>query len=306
MTRYIAVRIIQSFLLLIGVLVIVFFMVRLTGDPAALMLSREATIEQLEAFREIYGLNRPVHVQFYDYFSGVFRGDLGDSLEFNTPNLGFILQRMPATIELATAALVIALIIALPLGILAGMFPNTWVDFLARGLGLAGQTIPSFWLAMILIIVVAVNVSWIPTFGRDGLRSLILPSVALGLGGAGQLVRLARASVLEIRNQNYIRTAHAKGLSPRQVAIRHIASNAMIPLVSVIGIQYTYLLGGSVYIETIFSWPGLGSLLENAIQGNDFPLVQAITIFIALFAILVNLVTDILYMLLDPRIRYGS
>jgi ABC-type dipeptide/oligopeptide/nickel transport system permease component len=303
MLRYLFFRIAQSLLLLIGVLALVFLMVRLTGDPAALMLSREATPEQLEAFRELNGMNRPVMVQLLDYFAGILRGDLGDSMQMDLPNSDLISQRLPATLELATTALLLALVVALPLGILSGMSPGTFVDYIARGLGLAGQTIPSFWLAMILILVVAVNVPWIPTFGRDGVNSLILPASALGLAGMGQLVRLTRSVVLEVRSENYIRTARAKGLHPYKVAWRHIMPNVAIPLVSVIGIQYTYLLGGSIYIETVFAWPGLGGLLNDAVNGSDFPLIQAITIFIGIFAIAVNLLTDIVYSLLDPRIR---
>jgi ABC-type dipeptide/oligopeptide/nickel transport system permease component len=303
MARFLISRLIQSLLLLGGVLVLVFFMVRLTGDPASLMLAREATAEQREAFRDAYGLNRPLIVQFGDYLFGVLRGDLGMSLRLNIPNTNLIMQRLPATLELAIAALLLATAIAIPLGILSGMYPGSPADFLARGLGLAGQTIPSFWLAMILIIVFAVNLRLLPSFGRDTVASLVLPAFALALGGMGQLVRLTRSAVLEILSENYVRTAHAKGVPTSQVAFRHIAPNATIPLVSVIGIQFTYLLGGSVYIETIFSWPGLGSLLNNAINDSDYPLVQAITIFIALFAISIHFLTDLMYGWLDPRIR---
>lgn len=305
MFRYLIIRVAQSILLLIGVLILVFLMVRLTGDPAALMLSRRATQEQLAAFRELHGFNRPIWEQFADYMGGVLHGDLGKSLQMDLPNRDLIFQRLPATLELATASLIIVLAISLPLGIMAGMLPNSPVDYLARVFALAGQTIPNFWLAMILILVVAVNVPWIPTFGRDGLNSLILPATALSLAGIGLVVRLTRSVVLEIREEDYIRTARAKGLNSYQISLRHIMPNVAIPLISVIGIEYIYLLGGSVYIETVFSWPGLGSLLDDAVNGSDFPLIQAITIFIAIFAIIVNLSTDLIYGLLDPRIRHS-
>jgi len=303
MGRYLIFRILQSALLIFGVLLLVFFMVRLTGDPAALMVSRDATPAQIEAYREATGLNRPLHVQLFDYLSGVARGDLGNSMERNLPNLQLIGQRLPATLELALAALILAVTVGVPLGIISGMWPNSPFDYIARLIGLAGQTIPSFWLAMILILVFAVQLRWLPSFGRDTFTSLILPAFALGLGGIGQLVRLTRSTVLEVRAENYIRTARAKGLPSRRVAWQHIAPNTAIPLISVIGINFTYALGGSVYIETIFSWPGLGSLLNDAITNSDFPLVQAITIFIAIFAVCVNLLTDIVYGLVDPRIR---
>lgn len=295
----------QSLLLIVGVLILVFFMVRLTGDPAALMVSRQATPEQIAAFREGMGLDRPIAEQFADYMLSVLQGDLGDSLRQRRPNVELIGQRLPATLELALTALVFGIMIGVPLGIIGGYYPNTIWDFLARGIGLAGQTIPSFWLAMILIIVLAVPIPWLPTFGRDGLNSLILPTIALSLGVVAQLTRLTRSVVLEIRGEHFVRTARAKGLSERQIALGHIARNAALPLLSVIGIQFTYLLGGSVYIETIFAWPGLGSLLNEAITNSDFPLVQAITIFIAFFAVSINLINDVVYSMLDPRVRYG-
>jgi peptide/nickel transport system permease protein len=303
MIRYLVNRLAQSSLLLLGVLILVFFMVRLSGDPAALMVHRDATRAQLEAFREAHGLNDPVAVQFAKYMSDLVKGDLGDSLQLHIPNRQLILQRLPATLELTFAGLFLSMVIALPLGILGGLYPNTKFDFVARTIGLAGQTIPNFWLAMILIIVFAVNLRMFPSFGRDGVSSLILPAIATSIGGMGTLTRLTRSTVLEIRSENYVRTAHAKGLSSRMVAIRHIAPNVAIPLVSVISIGLTYSLGGSVYIETIFAWPGVGRLLTDAINNSDFPLVQALTIFIAIVAIGINFVTDILYTVLDPRIR---
>ena len=296
-------RLLQSVALILGVLVLVFFAVRLTGDPVGLMVARNATPEQREAFRVAHGFDRPLAEQFLDYLGDTLRGDLGKSLRLHLPNLKLILQRLPATIELALAALLIALVVALPLGIISGFFPGTVLDLLARGIGLAGQTIPSFWLAMILILVFAVNARLLPSFGRDSLQHLILPAVALSVASTGQMVRLLRSAVLEITREDYIRTARSKGLTETVIALRHIAPNATIPLVSVIGVNFTYMLGGSVYIETIFAWPGLGTLLNDAIGDSDFPLVQAITIFIAIFAISINLLTDIAYDLLDPRAR---
>lgn len=303
MARFLSIRIGQSALLLVGVLILVFFMVRMTGDPVSLMVSREATQAQREAFRETMGLNRPLIVQFADYFGGVLHGDLGRSLRLKQPNLKIIMQRLPATVQLAVAALLFAVIIAVPLGVLGGMNAGKPVDTFVRAVGLAGQTIPNFWLAMLLIIFFAVELRWFPSFGRDSFKSLVLPAVALGFAGLGQLVRLTRSAVLEVRSADFVRTARSKGLKEALVAARHVLPNVAIPLISVLGIQFTYLLGGSVYIEVIFAWPGLGSLLNDAIRDNDFPLVQAITIFIALFAIIIHLLTDLVYGLIDPRIR---
>ena len=305
MLAFLTRRLLQSIALIIGVLVLVFFTVRLTGDPVGLMVARNATPEQREAFRVAHGFDRPLAEQFLDYLGDALRGDLGQSMRLHLPNLVLIGQRLPATIELALAAMLIALVVALPLGIISGIFPGTVLDLIARGIGLAGQTIPSFWLAMILILVFAVNARLLPTFGRDSLRHLILPAVALSVASTGQMVRLLRSSVLEITREDYVRTARSKGLPELLIMVRHVAPNALIPLVSVIGVNFTYMLGGSVYIETIFAWPGLGTLLNDAIGDSDFPLVQAITIFIAAFAITINLVTDIAYTLLDPRARRG-
>ncbi len=284
-------------------LVLVFFTVRLTGDPVGLMVARNATPEQREAFRVAHGFDRPLAEQFVGYLGDALRGDLGRSLRLHLPNMELIMQRLPATMELALAALLLSLAIAVPLGIISGVFPGSPLDLLARLIGLAGQTIPSFWLAMILILVFAVNMRLFPTFGRDSLQHLVLPAVALSVASMGQMVRLLRSAVLEITREDYIRTARAKGVSEIVITLRHVTPNALIPLVSVVGVNFTYMLGGSVYIETIFAWPGLGTLLNDAINDSDFPLVQAITIFIAAFAISLNLLTDIAYDLIDPRAR---
>ncbi len=284
-------------------LVIVFFTVRLTGDPVGLMVARNATPEQREAFRVAHGFDRPLAEQFLGYLGNALGGDLGKSLRLHLPNSELIMQRLPATMELALAALLLSLAVAVPLGIVSGVFPGSPMDLLARLIGLAGQTIPSFWLAMILILVFAVNLRLFPTFGRDSPQHLVLPAVALSVASMGQMVRLLRSAVLEVKQEHYIRTARAKGLSEIVITLRHVTPNALIPLVSVIGVNFTYMLGGSVYIETIFAWPGLGTLLNDAINDSDFPLVQAITIFIAAFAIALNLLTDIAYDLIDPRAR---
>lgn len=303
MIRFLVRRLAESALLMVGVLILVFFMVRLTGDPVSLILPVDAPIEQRERFREALGLDKPLPAQFVDYMVGAAQGDLGQSLRFRQPNLEIILERLPATIELALAALFFAIVVAVPLGLIAGLNPGTWIDRIARAVGLAGQTIPNFWLGMLLIVLFAVELRWLPSFGRDTLASLVLPAIALGFAGMGQLVRLTRSAALEVRSSDFIRTAHAKGVLRRKVSFKHVLPNVAIPIISVLGIQLTYLLGGSVYIEVVFAWPGLGSLLDAAIRDSDFPLVQAITIFISLFAISIHLFTDMLYGLIDPRLR---
>lgn len=290
---------------MLGVLILVFFMVRLTGDPVSLIMPVDAPIDQREAFREAMGLDKPVWVQFTDYMLGAASGDLGESLRLRQPNLSVILERLPATVELALGALLFAMLVALPLGLAAGMNPGSWADKLARTVGLAGQSVPNYWLGMLMIVFFAVQLRWLPSFGRDSLASLVMPAIALGFAGMGQLVRLTRSAVLEVRSSEFIRTARSKGLRRSRVSAKHVLPNVAIPIISVLGIQFTYLLGGSVYIEVVFAWPGLGSLLETAIRDSDFPLVQALTIFFSLFAILIHLLTDMLYGVIDPRLRHA-
>jgi ABC-type dipeptide/oligopeptide/nickel transport system permease component len=305
MLRYLLSRSLHSLLLLAGVLVLVFLMVRLVGDPVALMLPKEASAEHRAAFKAGLGLDDPLVLQFWNYLAGVVQGDLGRSLRTQQDNWDMIMERLPATLELAFAALLFSWLVAVPLGILAGMYPFSLLARLAVWLGFAGQVVPSYWLAMLLILLFSVQLGWLPSFGRDSLVSLVLPTVALGFAIMGQLLRLTVAVVDEVRSSDYIRTARGKGLGEFGVAGRHLLPNVLIPLVAVSGVQFTYLLGGSIYIETVFAWPGLGSLLNTAIQDADFPLIQAITLFVAFFAIAVQLLTDVFYSLIDPRVQHG-
>jgi len=306
MQRYFLSKLAQSVLLLFGVLLLVFAMVRVTGDPAALMMSRQASPEDLEAFREKMGFNDPVLVQFGSFMSGAVRGDFGNSLHFKTPALPMVLERLPATLQLALTALVIAVVVGLPLGLVGGFNPGTFVDSIARLLALLGQSVPNFWLALIMILYFAVELRWFPSFGRDEWKSVIMPAFVLGLPVMGQIVRLTRSSVLEIRGEDFIRTAHSKGLEQKTIYTKHVFRNVAIPLVSVIGVQFGYMLGGSIYIEAIFAWPGMGQLLEQSIGWRDFPLVQAIAVFTAMVVLGLNLLTDMTYAIIDPRIRYGQ
>jgi ABC-type dipeptide/oligopeptide/nickel transport system permease component len=306
MQRYLLSRLVQSVLLLLGVLVLVFFMVRLTGDPARLMMPREASPADVEAFRRAMGYDRPLPVQFFDFMTGALVGDFGNSLHYRAPAMKLVFERLPATMELALAALTFAVITAIPLGVVGGSNPGSIWDSIARSLGLIGQTMPNFWLALLLILFFAVQMGWFPTFGRDNWRSVILPAVALGFFTMGQLVRLTRSAVLEIRNEDYIRTAYSKGLRSQIIYTRHVLRNAAIPIVSMLGVQFGYLLGGSIYIETIFAWPGLGRMIAESVAARDYPLVQAIAFFTSGVVIALNLLTDVAYAVIDPRIRYGD
>ncbi|SLM31970.1 putative peptide transport system permease protein BAB2_1050 [Desulfamplus magnetovallimortis] len=313
MQKYIFSRLVQSLCILFGVLFIVFFMMQVTGDPVSLLLSRHATPQEVEEMREELGYNRPILIQFTSFVSRAVVGDFGRSFRHKQPAMDLIIERLPATVELAVTALLISLILGIPLGLISGSNPGSFWDVISRGTGLLGQTIPNFWLALILILVFSVNLGWFPSFGREtwhfmGLtlptRSVILPAFSLSLFTMGQLIRFTRSAVLEIRSEDYVRTAYSKGIPDRKVYIRHILRNASIPLISIVGVQFGYLLSGSIYIETIFSWPGLGNLLAESIGNRDFALVQAIAFFSSFVVVTLNLLTDIAYGLADPRIRY--
>jgi peptide/nickel transport system permease protein len=306
MQRYFLSLLGQSILLLFGVLMLVFAMVRVTGDPATLMMSRQASPEDMEEFRERMGFNDPLLVQFGRFMSGAIVGDFGNSLHFKTPAMPMVLDRLPATLQLAFTALVFAVVIGVPLGLIGGFNPGSYIDNIARGLALLGQSVPNFWLALIMILYFAVELRWFPSFGRDEWKSVVMPAFVLGLPVMGQIVRMARSSVLEIRGEDYIRTARSKGLERRTIYTKHVFRNVAIPLVSVIGVQFGYMLGGSIYIEAIFAWPGMGQLLEQSIGWRDFPLVQALAVFTAVVVLALNLLTDMTYAFIDPRIRYGK
>lgn len=305
MQRYFLLKAGQSLLLLIGVLILVFFMIRITGDPARLMMPREASAEAVEAFRESMGFNQPLYLQFADYFTGVIVGDFGNSLHFKTPALELVLERLPATVQLAAAAMLMSMLIGIPFGLVGGFNPGSAVDSVGRAIALLGQSIPNFWLALILILFFSVRLRWLPSFGRDELQSVILPAFVLGLPTMGQLVRLTRSAVLEVRGEDFIRTANSKGLEPMVIYTKHVLRNVAIPLVTVIGVQFGYLMGGSIIIETVFSWPGLGLLLQQAIGWRDYPLVMAVAVFTSMVVLVINLLTEVAYAVIDPRIRYG-
>ncbi|MCK4899241.1 MAG: ABC transporter permease, partial [Anaerolineales bacterium] len=256
--------------------------------------------------RERMGFNDPMLVQFGKFMSGAIVGDFGNSLHFKTPALPMVMERLPATLQLALTALFMAVVVGIPLGLIGGFNPGSFIDNIARGLALLGQSVPNFWLALIMILYFAVELRWFPSFGRDEWKSVIMPAFVLGLPVMGQIVRLTRSAVLEIRGEDFIRTAHSKGLEQNTIYTKHVFRNVAIPLVSVIGVQFGYMLGGSIYIEAIFAWPGMGQLLEQSIGWRDFPLVQAIAVFTAVVVLGLNLLTDMTYALIDPRIRYGK
>lgn len=306
MLRYFLIKLGQSLILLFFVILLAFFMLRLTGDPVSLMVSREASPEQIEAFREAMGFNRPLIVQLFDFIAHAMVGDFGNSLHYKSPALTLVLSRLPATIELAAVALLMALMIGVPFGLLSGSRPGSFFDSVGRFLALMGQSIPNFWLGMILILIFAQTLGWFPVFGNDEAKSVVLPAFVLSLAAMGQVIRLTRSTVLEVRGEDYIRTAHSKGLKPETIYAKHVLRIVAPVIISVAAIQFGYMLGGSIYIETIYAWPGIGQLLQQALGWRDFPLVQTITVFTSAVVLFLDLLTDLAYGWLDPRIRYGK
>ena len=304
MQRHIIKSFARAILVLIGSLIVVFMMVRITGDPAKLMLPRDAPPEVLEALRESMGFNRPLIVQFWDFSSKAIFGDFGNSLHYRLPVMRLILERLPPTLELGLVGMIIAIVVALPLGIIGGLKQGSLWDFFARSVGLFGQITPSYWLGMILIVIFAVELGWLPSMGRTGWKSVIMPAFVLSIGSMGWMVRLTRSSVLEVKGEDYIRTAYSKGLPTRLIYYRHVLRVAILPIISILGISFGSMLSGSFYMETVFAYPGIGRLVVDAISGRDYPLVQGITFFYSVIVVIFNLSTDIAYAFIDPRIKY--
>jgi peptide/nickel transport system permease protein len=306
MLRYIAKRLIASIPVMLGVLVAVFFLMRvLPGDPTQMMAAEfGASAEELARMRASLGVDDPIMVQFWDFVRNAARGDLGRSLFTNRPVTTQIVDQVPSTFQLAAASLVIAILIGVPIGVVAAVRSNSVIDAGSMVLALIGVSMPSFWLGLILIYVFSYRLGWLPAAGVGDLRYLLMPAFALGFSSAAIIARLTRSSMLEVLRQEYIVTARAKGLASRLVIFRHALKNALIPLVTIIGLQFASLMGGAVIIETVFARKGLGSLTIQAILQKDYPLVQGTILFVALAYIVVNLIVDISYAFLDPRIRY--
>lgn len=302
--RVILFRLGQGVLVIIGVTLIVFLATFLTGDPAALMLGEGATVEQVEAFRHQMGFDRPLAVQYLSFLTRAARGDFGMSLHYRQPNVRLVLERLPATLELSALGLLIGFIFAVPAGILAAVKRNTWFDTLIMGFSLLGQATPVFWLGIMLILVFAVGLGWFPASGRGGFAHLVLPALNLSVFPLAYTVRLLRSTMVEVLGEDYVKTARAKGLKEFVVVNKHALRNALSPVVTMVGIQIATFMGGAIIIETIFAWPGVGRLVIQAILTKDFPLVQTTVAFWAFVFVVVNLLVDIAYHILDPRVKF--
>ena len=305
MLHFLLRRLLLTIPVLLGVATLVFSLIHLVpGDPVETMLGESAAPQEIARVRAQLGLDRPLYVQYWAFLKGVGRGDLGVSLRTNEPVARAIATRMPATIELAIAAMCLAVVVAIPLGIIAATGAGTGVDYAATTLALAGISIPNFWLGPLLAIVFAVTLGWLPVSGSGTLAHLVLPAITLGAPLGAVLARMTRASVLEELRELYVLAARARGVSRLRAVLRHAFRNSLIPIVTVLGLQMGAVLTGAVITETIFAWPGVGRLLIQSINFRDYPLVQGCILLIASTYVAMNLLTDLAYGLLDPRIRY--
>ena len=335
MLGYLLRRIIATIPVVILISLLVFLLIHAApGDPADLLLSEEASPQDIADARRRWGLDQPIYIQYLRFLANILSGDLGTSFRYADPVITLIGERLPATIELAIASLLIAIILGIPLGVWAGAKPNSWADNLGSMFGFFGISMPNFWFGIMLILVVSGYFNWLPSSGRstygvaqgsetgfyiiqslaagnmkaawDGIKFVIMPAIALGTGMMGLIMRVTRSSVLEIMNEDYIRTARAKGLGERTVLWRHVLRNALVPIITVVGLELGTLLSGSIIVETVFAWPGSGSLLIAAIQSRDYPLITGTVLTYTIAFVVINFTIDILYALIDPRIRFGK
>jgi peptide/nickel transport system permease protein len=298
-------RLIISIPVVLIVSIVVFGMIFLSGDPAVLMLPPEASDEQVANFRAAYGYDDPFLVQYERFIRSALKGEFGKSIRYNQPAINLVLERLPATLQLSSISMLFAVVTAVPLGIIAAVKRNSWVDYTASFLSVIGQSMPNYWLGFLLVYLIAVYLKLLPTSGGPGLRFVILPAVTIAFNLMAIISRMTRSSMLQVLNEDYIRAARAKGLSYWRAVLKHGVRNALLPVITIIGLQFGYILGGAVVIETIYAWPGLGLLTIQAIYNRDYPLVQASVMFLTLSFVGINLLVDVSYQLLDPRIRFA-
>jgi peptide/nickel transport system permease protein len=304
MAAYLLRRLIYSLISIVGILLVVFVLTRVIGNPGLMSLGVNASQQQIDQFNHANGLDRPLIDQLGTFLSQVLSGNWGNSFQYHEPVLQLIGQHLPNTLELASAAMALAVVLAVPLGVLAAINRNTAVDRLIVLVASIGQSVPQFWLGLVGILIFAVWAKWLPVSGQGGFTNLILPACALAAASLARLTRLQRSSLLEVLRSEYIVTARSKGLPERVVLYRHALRNALIPVVTILGLDVAALLGGAVVIETVFAWPGIGMLVVQALENLDLPLIQGCVLLFALSYVIVNFLVDISYSLIDPRIRY--
>jgi ABC-type dipeptide/oligopeptide/nickel transport system permease component len=299
-------RALHSAIVLFGTLTLVFFLVRFVpADPVRIMAGPDASLKEIQATRVALGFDKPIYVQYAIYLRNVAKGDLGRSLRHHRPAAVLVMERFPATLQLALASMLLAVGVAIPAGIFAAVKRGTLYDTVTVASSLLGQSVPTFWLGIVLIMVFAVRLRWLPTSGYGGWQHMLLPTITLGLYMMALITRMNRSSMLEVLGADYLRTARAKGLWERVVLLRHALRNALIPVVTVIGLQTGTLLGGAVITETVFAWPGIGSLAVDSITTLDYPVVQAVVILSGGVFVVINFLLDVVYVWLDPRIKYA-
>ena len=303
MLRFFALRLGRALLTIALVVTFAFIVLRLSGDPALMIMSPDAPPEALAAFREAWGLDEPLWLQYLKYFGAIFQGELGQSMRDGRPAIQLVIERIPATLMLTLPALALKVGLGIPAGIYAALHRNSMTDRVVMTFAVAGFTVPSFVLGLILVLIFAVQLGWLPSGGQDSWRSAILPVISMGLGGAGILARFTRSAMLEVLGQPYIRTASAKGVPWRAVIRRHALPNAAIPTVTVIGFMVGSLMAGAVVVESVFSWPGVGRLMVVAVANRDLAVVQCVLLLVSATMVTSNLIVDLLYGVLDPRLR---
>lgn len=306
MSQYLLRRLQHLFWVLLAVSILVFLLVYLSGDPITLLAPLDAKPEDVARIRVLYGLDQPLIVQYWNFLLKALQGDMGDSFRYNQPALEMVMDKLPATIRLALFSLTLTILFGIPLGLWAGRHPNSLGDWIVSILTFIGISIPSFWLGIMLIMVFADKLRVLPSSGDTSWKHIILPGITLSVYSIALVSRLVRATMIDVMQRDYIRTARAKGLRERFVLYRHALRNTMIPTVTVLGLQLGALLGGSVVVESVFAWPGVGWLMLQGIQNHDLPLVRAVVLVIGIGFVLINLIVDILYGRLDPRIRYDE
>lgn len=303
MAQYIAKRLVIGILVMVVLSIITFFLTNVASDPARAIAGANATAEDVESIRQSYGFDRPLTDRYFDWLAGVVQGDLGVSYRERRPVISIIAERLPVTLQLGLISFLVALLLSVPLGIWAALRQNSWIDRSVLGLALIGQAMPTFWLALIGIVVFSVNLRWLPVSGSGTWKHFVMPSVVLALYALPVLLRLTRAGMIEVLQSDFIRTARAKGLKPHTVIFKHALRNAVLPLVAVAAVQLGYLLGGSVIIETIFAMRGVGFLAWESIKAADMPIVQAIVLVMSVIYVVLTTIADIINGWLDPRLR---
>jgi peptide/nickel transport system permease protein len=304
MWRYFLKRLRRSLITLIMISMIIFVVARITGDPISHFASEDASETEIAQIRERLGLDKPLYTQYAIYAGRAVQGDFGMSLRYDRPAFEMVLDRLPATVQLALTAFLISTIFGILMGVIAALKRGTWIDGLLRLIAVLGQSAPSFWIGILGILIFGVHLHWLPTSGRMGPEYLILPAFTLALFSLASVMRLTRSAMLETQSQEYVKFLRAKGLPESQIIWKHMLRNALVPVFAVLGIQLGHLVGGAVIIEVVFNWPGVGRLMIEALLNSDLPLIQAGVMLIATSVVLVNLLVDLSYSLIDPRIRY--